>query len=332
MTGCMWSKAILLVAVCTAVALTIGDANAIMAPCTIAHIDQQPAHPGSTDVIRLDVGYVDTYLGDYVYSRESVDGSTVSLDVVSSTRSIALPGYRASYRQSFEFQPALLGPLPSGQYDVVITLRSYDPTTGSAQSVCAPLETNLIVRTKPGPTTRGTVVEYYNETLDRYFDTLFANEIERLDASGDWRRTGQTFLAYVPNGSDRRGQPVAREYFWWPSGAEAHFLMWDGRESLLSMPDAEVMWTIETFDAFEILIPDSRDGSCPLDTIRVYRLRNAGVESAVRYTTDLAIRATMIAHGYVPDGYGLEGTVMCALLPDIEEEMQTRTGRPLREN
>jgi len=176
-------------------ALATGDALAMMAPCSVAHLDQLPAHPGPRDVIRFDVGYVNNYRGDYVYSRASVDGSNVSLDVIASTRSIALPGYQASYRQYFEFQPALLGPLPPGQYDIVITLRSYDPTTGSAQSVCEPLETNVTVGTRPGPTTKGVVVEYYNAALDRYFNTLFDDEIERLDVSGDWRRTGQAFLA-----------------------------------------------------------------------------------------------------------------------------------------
>jgi hypothetical protein len=46
----------------------------------------------------------------------------------------------------------------------------------------------------------------------------------------------------------------------------------------------------------------------------VYRLYNDGQGGAPnhRYTTDFAVRAQMIAHGWVPEGYGDLGVIMCS--------------------
>jgi hypothetical protein len=44
----------------------------------------------------------------------------------------------------------------------------------------------------------------------------------------------------------------------------------------------------------------------------VYRLWNQRVDSNHRYTTDPAIKAQMIAKGYVAEGYGPDAIMMCA--------------------
>ncbi|MBI4740056.1 MAG: hypothetical protein HY777_00520, partial [Betaproteobacteria bacterium] len=43
----------------------------------------------------------------------------------------------------------------------------------------------------------------------------------------------------------------------------------------------------------------------------VYRLWNQRPDTNHRYTTDPATRAQMIAKGYVAEGYGSAGVVMC---------------------
>jgi hypothetical protein len=44
----------------------------------------------------------------------------------------------------------------------------------------------------------------------------------------------------------------------------------------------------------------------------VYRLWNGRSDSNHRYTTDPLTRVTMIARGYVAEGYGLYGVAFCA--------------------
>ena len=56
------------------------------------------------------------------------------------------------------------------------------------------------------------------------------------------------------------------------------------------------------------------DGSCPDNTLAVYRLYNNGQGGAPnhRYTTDVTIRMQMIAQGWIPEGYGPLGVIMCS--------------------
>ena len=56
------------------------------------------------------------------------------------------------------------------------------------------------------------------------------------------------------------------------------------------------------------------DGTCPSGTNPVYRVYNNGQGGAPnhRYTTDLTVRATMLALGWIAEGYGPIGVIMCA--------------------
>ena len=47
-------------------------------------------------------------------------------------------------------------------------------------------------------------------------------------------------------------------------------------------------------------------------TLPCYRLYSNRADVNHRYTTSLSIRSDMIAKGYIPEGYGLLGVVMCA--------------------
>ena len=63
----------------------------------------------------------------------------------------------------------------------------------------------------------------------------------------------------------------------------------------------------------QINLPAKTSGPCPAGTIPVYRLWNQQADSSHRYTTSTAIRAQMLATGYLAEGHGLDGVVMCAV-------------------
>ena len=71
-------------------------------------------------------------------------------------------------------------------------------------------------------------------------------------------------------------------------------------------------WQLEG-QVFNIPIP-AADGSCAAGTVPVYRLYNNGQGGAPnhRYTTDLSVRSQMMTQGWVPEGYGSVGVIMCS--------------------
>jgi hypothetical protein len=73
------------------------------------------------------------------------------------------------------------------------------------------------------------------------------------------------------------------------------------------------LWFLENDNAFQIDLPDKATGTCPGGTIPVYRLWNQRTDSNHRYTTSAPIKADMLAAGYVAEGYGADGVVMCAV-------------------
>ncbi len=71
-------------------------------------------------------------------------------------------------------------------------------------------------------------------------------------------------------------------------------------------------WVVENQDAFELFQPLTATGYCPPNTIPVYRLWNNRADGDHRYTTDTAIKRTMIGKGYIAEGYGPDAVFMCA--------------------
>jgi hypothetical protein len=71
-------------------------------------------------------------------------------------------------------------------------------------------------------------------------------------------------------------------------------------------------WQFEA-EVFTVLRPDTA-GNCANGTIPVYRLYNNGQGAAPnhRYTTSLATRTTMLGKGWIPEGYGNLGVIMCS--------------------
>jgi len=166
------------------------------------------------------------------------------------------------------------------------------------------------------PVTVIQVDEFYNAVLDHYFITADNAEKQDLDASVHlgWVRTGESFKAYAP-GSDIGGSvdPTCRYYGNPLQGLDSHFYSADAAECLIVYLRYRSDWLFESDNVFQIHLPDTTTGACPNSTIPVYRLWNQRVDSNHRFTTRQAIKAEMVATGYVAEGYGPDAVAMCAI-------------------
>jgi photosystem II stability/assembly factor-like uncharacterized protein len=164
----------------------------------------------------------------------------------------------------------------------------------------------------PAPVPQVTpVIEYYHASADHYFITASSEEIEALDSRrfAGWMRTGFEFGAYAMPVADT--QPVCR-YFSAAFGAKgAHFYSPFASECAALRADRH--WTLETPAAFYVA-PATASGGCVNDWVPVYRLYNDGRGGAPnhRFTGDLALRAQMIAQGWIAEGLGATAVTLCA--------------------
>jgi len=160
------------------------------------------------------------------------------------------------------------------------------------------------------------VVEFYHSGLGHYFMTADPPEIAGLDSGyfPGWTRTGESFKAYAAGSSaGATMNPVCR-YFKWPvAGVTTHFYSANAYECWLVDHLFGPEWVIENDNVFQVDLPDQATGACPGSTIPVYRLWNGVLPTNHRYTTSLAVRSTMMAAGWIPEGYGPVGVAMCTL-------------------
>jgi hypothetical protein len=124
-----------------------------------------------------------------------------------------------------------------------------------------------------------------------------------------WQRTGQSFTVFGAGGPGR--ERVVRFYIP-PAHGDSHFLTGDATEA------ADVRRLFPAFVeegllSMHVAMPDRTTGACPPGTQPVYRIWNARADPNHRYTTDAAIRDSMVARGGVAEGYGPDGVVMCAV-------------------
>jgi hypothetical protein len=185
---------------------------------------------------------------------------------------------------------------------------------------------SLVLTAVPPPVVIAEVDEFYHAGLRHYFITADDAEKQALDTGvhPGWVRTGESFKAYAkgsrPDGSV---DPVCRFYsppFYeddfgvHPFGVDSHFFSADAGECANVFRRYENwLWFLENDNAFQIDLPDKATGTCPGGTIPVYRLWNQRTDSNHRYATSAPIKADMLAAGYVAEGYGADGVVMCAV-------------------
>jgi hypothetical protein len=160
-------------------------------------------------------------------------------------------------------------------------------------------------------------VEYYNAALDHYFISDLAPDLDALDTGrfAGWARTGKTFKVWPI--SQGFLNDVCRFYIP-PEHGSSHFFSASAIEcatvsGLTGTNPNYSGYVLETSAAFSVALPDDK-GACPYQWIPVYRLWNQRADSNHRYTTDPAVKAAMIAKGYVAEGYGNDAVAMCSPL------------------
>ena len=235
----------------------------------------------------------------------------LNIDVVLTNNADGYPDYQpVSVAYSVDSDFGTIGPLPAGTYTVTSNVRG-----GTFE--CGPRETTLTVLPQPAPVVTATVVEFYHQALDHYFISQDANEIRDLESGvhAGWARTGESFRAYVAKSSDERGRRVCRWYGLPAAGLDTHVFTASTVEcsAIATDPLTVGKWQAETFDAFEIPLPNTLTGVCAADTVPVYRLWNGRADSNHRYTTSLATKQAMLAKGYIAEGFGPDAVGMCAL-------------------
>jgi hypothetical protein len=160
----------------------------------------------------------------------------------------------------------------------------------------------------PPPASVVQLVEYYHATFGHYFVTHIADEIRKLDDGTfvGWSRTGRTINAWSQPAAG--SVPVCRFFSAGFAPKSSHFYTSFASECTAVKGNAN--WSFEG-EVFNVALPDGQ-GTCPAGTVAVYRLYNQGQTGAPnhRFTTDAAVRAQMLAQGWVAEGAGL-GVTMC---------------------
>ena len=154
-------------------------------------------------------------------------------------------------------------------------------------------------------------IEFYNTSLDHYFISALAPDIDALDSGriSGWVRTGLSFKVFPSQAAGGPGvTPVCRIIIPPPHG-DSHFFgrsAQECNETLFKFP----FMGQETPSAFFITLPAA--GVCPADTAPVYRVFSNRADANHRYTIDRAVRDQMGAAGWTIEGDGSDLVVMCA--------------------
>jgi hypothetical protein len=200
------------------------------------------------------------------------------------------------------------GPLPRDGFSAVF--RSGNPLRDNAAENFGGVTVSL-------PVVPVTAFEYYHAALDHYFVTDLAPDIDALDSSRipGWARTGKSFKVWPISMGFLRD--VCR-YYIPPQHGNSHFFSASKAEcetiaSRVGVDPNYSGYVLETSQAFAVALPDAA-GTCPNNWTAVYRLWNNRADSNHRYTIDPAVKAQMLARGYVAEGYGADAVGMCSPL------------------
>ncbi len=148
-------------------------------------------------------------------------------------------------------------------------------------------------------------VEFYHATLDHYFITADAKEINDLDTGvhKGWTRTGYRF-SVIKGGSSYAGtSPVCRFY---SSKLDTHFYSAKKAEcdTVKTDPTFTGTWTFESDEVFRAFVVDPATGVCATDTTATYRLWNNRPDVNHRYTDQVSVFLFMKGKSYIPEGDG----------------------------
>jgi hypothetical protein len=188
----------------------------------------------------------------------------------------------------------------------------YNDGAPTPQVILGAYDAILLKRQADTSGTKVPAVEYYYPAWNMYFVTAIPAEIAALDGGafgGVWQRTGQAFNVYQTAGAPGSAATVWRFFSTTFAPKSSHFYSGIVSEynSLLANPN----WQLEG-PVFSTPMP-AGDGTCPAGSVPIYRLYNQNMGGAPnhRFTTDLNVRAQMIAVGWTPEGFGI-GVVFCS--------------------
>ena len=208
-----------------------------------------------------------------------------------------------------------------GAAQMTFTTLPIDGVTALTQSgnMVSNAPTNFAGATASVPALPVTAVEYYRQAADHYFISALQPDIDALDSGriSGWARTAQGFKVYPSQASGGPGvNPVCRFYIPVEHG-DSHFFSASPAEcaSIQQKATSDPNYSgyvYESPNVFYVALPNTTTGDCPANTVPVYRLWNQRADSNHRYTTDPAVKAQMLAKGYVAEGYGPNAVIMCA--------------------
>ena len=167
---------------------------------------------------------------------------------------------------------------------------------------------------QPGPLPqRMRAVEYHHAAFDHYFLTAAPAEIAKLDAGqfAGWSRTGHGFDVFAAAAPGLGS--VCRFFSAAFMPKSSHFYTPFASECTSVKGNAD--WQHEG-NVFGAGLP-SLAGRCPSGMTPVYRLYSNGRAGAPnhRYTIDPQVRASMLAQGWVAEGTGPAGAILCSPQP-----------------
>jgi hypothetical protein len=278
----------------TGTGTSVAGPGQLSLPASVDFGTAVPGTAGITDGITLvNVGASAVQVSSVASSNPGEFG------VTQSTCATVNPG--ASCAVTIAFTPAALG-------DRTGTLTVISNGTGSPQAAA------LHGVGVAAPPATIDIIEYYHAEWDHYFVTGIPDEIAKLDAGvfAGWARTGLKFKAYA---AGTAGSANVCRFFSTSFGERSsHFYTPFVTECGIVKQNPN--WMLESEAVFAIPVPDLA-GNCPAGTTPVYRYYNNGQGGAPnhRYTTDLSLRPGMtLVRGWIPEGYGDLGVIMCAPL------------------
>ncbi len=163
----------------------------------------------------------------------------------------------------------------------------------------------------PPPPATVDVIEYFHAEFGHYFITYLTDEITKLDNGTfkGWARTGKQFKAWTAQ-TDADQSPVCRFFTVAFAPKSSHFYTPFAPECSVVKTNSVWQFEGEVFFTRQASVA----GVCPASTVPVYRMYNNGQSGAPnhRYTTDLNVRTKMLAEGWIPEGAGSVGVIMCS--------------------
>ncbi len=198
-------------------------------------------------------------------------------------------------------------PRAGGYYTLPATGTYYISANTASANQTGPYTITLAASTGGGAIT--TATEFYHPIFDHYFITAYQDEAANLAAGNlpPWVPTGKKFNVWT--GPATNITNVWRFFSASFAPKSGHFYTNNPIEAQ-SLLTGNV-WSLEASDAFYMMAAPA--GTCAAGTIPLYRLYNNGQGGAPnhRYTIDPAMRSSMIAANWIPEGNGADGVFAC---------------------